>query len=182
MPSEDQDKEICYRGRAFDVAKVRVHLPDKRRRTYDLVVHGDAVTILPVSAQREIYFVSQYRVGAGQTVLELPAGVIDGSETPLVCAQREVREEIGLAARRLQLLGGFYQTPGYSDEYMSVFLASDLYPAALAPDADEFLNVSVLSIEETYHRAFSGGFQDAKTLAALLLAEPLIRSSDHGKP
>ncbi len=163
-----------YRGRAFDVARVEVQLPNGKDRAYDLVQHSDSVTIVPVDGEGRLHFVIQYRMGSGSELLELPAGVMEAGETPLACAEREIREEIGMAAGKLQRLGGFYLAPGYTDEFMTVFLATELYEAPLAPDADEFLNEKALSVEEAYHEAQAGDFNDGKTLAALLLAQPFI--------
>jgi ADP-ribose pyrophosphatase len=100
---------------------------------------------------------------------------MEKGETPLECAKREIREETGKAAKIMRRLGGFYLAPGYSDEFMTVFLATELYDSPLDPDADEFLNVQTLSVEETYHEVFAGDFADGKTLATLLLAEPIIQ-------
>jgi len=166
--------EIKYQGHAFDVANVHVRLPDGRERNYDLVEHGDSVTILPLDEEGKIYFVNQHRVGAGEELLELPAGVLNDKEDPLDCAKREIREEIGMAARRFQALGGFFLAPGYTDEYMTVFLATALYDSPLDPDDDEFLDVICLPVTEVYREAFAGRFHDGKTLAALLLAQPLL--------
>jgi ADP-ribose pyrophosphatase len=163
-----------YRGRAFDVAKVEVQLPNGKDRAYDLVEHGDSVTIVPVDGEGQLHFVIQYRMGSGSELLELPAGVMEEGETPLACAEREIREEIGLAAGKMQRLGGFYLAPGYTDEFMTVFLATELYEAPLDPDADEFLNVRTIKVEEAYNEAQAGDFNDGKTLAALLLAQPFI--------
>ncbi|MBG0787874.1 MAG: NUDIX hydrolase [Anaerolineaceae bacterium] len=168
------NKEKQYQGHAFDVAKVHAKLPNGKERDYDLVQHSDSIAIVPVDDKGRIYFVSQYRIGSECDLLELPAGVMETGETPLECAEREVREEIGLAAEKMQALGGFYLAAGYANEYMTVFLAQGLYEAPLAPDADEFLNVVSFSIEEAYQMARAGKFADSKSLAALLLAEKFL--------
>ncbi len=168
-------KEIQYKGHVFEVAKVYVKLPDGHKRGYDLVEHGNSVTIVPVSGDGQLYFVSQHRVGAEQILLELPAGVLDESEAPDSAANRELQEEIGKAAGDLLELGGFYLAPGYSDEYMHVFLAKNLIDSYLKPDDDEFLDVVKLPIKEAYQRAISGDIRDGKTLAALLLAQSYLK-------
>jgi len=174
MSVSELSREKQYQGQAFDVSKVYFRLPNGKERTYDLVEHVDSVTILPVDADGNIYFVSQYRIGAGDVLLELPAGVLDPGETPFVCADREVREEIGMAAGTLRELGSFFLAAGYTDEFMTVYLATELYDAPLDPDEDEFLQLEVLPKNEVYRRAFSGEIKDGKTLAALLLAQPYL--------
>ncbi len=166
--------EPQYRGHAFDVAKVQVRLPDGRVRFYDLVEHRDSISIVPVDAQGRILFVAQYRIGAGQELLELPAGVMEDGEEARACAEREIREETGYAAREWIELGQFYLAPGYCTERMMAFLARDLYAAPLHPDVDEFLRLRVLSIEEAYAMAQRGEIRDSKTLAALFLARPYL--------
>mgnify|MGYP006308178547 FL=1 len=163
-----------YRGHVFDVAKVHLRLPDGRERDYDLVEHGDSVTILPVDKNGDILFVSQHRLGSGGTLLELPAGVLDPGESPLTSARRELREETGQDARELKQLGGFYLAPGYTDEYMTVFLATGLNEAPLDADEDEFLQLKTISIKEAYQKARNGELQDGKTIAALFLAQPYL--------
>jgi len=169
------DRVKQYHGHVFDIAKVHVRLTDGRERTYDLVEHGDSITILPVDTNGNIYFVTQHRVGSGSTLLELPAGVLDPGESPLTGAKREMREEIGMAASEMIALGGFYLAPGYTDEYMTIFLAKGLYEAPLDPDEDEFLKVISMPVAEAYRKAMSGEIQDGKSLAALLLAQPYLK-------
>ena len=174
METRHLRKEMKYEGHVFDVSKVYVKLPDGRERGYDLVEHGNSVSIIPVTEDGALYFVSQHRVGAGRTLLELPAGVLDGEEDPHLAANRELQEEIGKAAGELKELGGFYLAPGYTDEYMFVFLARKLSDSPLDPDEDEFLEIVKMSIPDVYSKAIAGEIHDGKTLAALMLARPYL--------
>jgi ADP-ribose pyrophosphatase len=128
--------------------------------------------ILPVDNEGNLYFVRQYRHAAGRDLLELPAGVRDGNEPYEECAAREIREETGLAAGSLERLGDFYLAPGYSTEFMVVFLATDLRPDPLPADADEFLEVERVPLGRALELAARGQVPDAKSLAALFLAGP----------
>jgi ADP-ribose pyrophosphatase len=172
-------KKINHKGilstKLFNVEDVQIEMPNKKQHDYQMVDHADSVTILPVDENGQIWFVSQYRVGANADLLELPAGVIEKGESRLECAEREVQEEIGMAARNMQLLGSFFLAPGYCNEVNHVFLARELFPSSLSQDEDEYLNVSSLGIEQTYQMAQAGKIQDAKSLAALLLARPLLQ-------
>ena len=156
--------------RPFDVERVHFRLPDGRERDYDLVQHVDAVTILPVDALGQVYMVRQYRIGAEQELLELPAGVMDEGEEPLETARRELREEIGKDCGELIQLGGFFMAAGYSTEYMHVFLALDLKDSPLEQDDDEFLTTVVVPITELMNMASDGRLADGKSLTTLLLA------------
>ncbi len=174
MGFEKLKAETVYNGRAFSVEKVEMRLPDERVRSYDLVRHNDSVTIVPVDDQGNLLFVSQYRVGLEQELLELPAGVMEAGETPAQSAEREVREETGMAARVMEPLGGYYLAPGYTSEQTHAFLARGLYPDPLAQDDDEFLQVRSIPIKEAYRLALDGAIKDFKSLAALLLARPRL--------
>jgi ADP-ribose pyrophosphatase len=158
--------------KVFSVEEFKIELPNKKQHRYQMVNHADSVTILPVDEKGQIWFVSQYRVGANADLLELPAGVIEKDETPLACAQREVQEEIGMAARKFQLLGSFYLAPGYCNEINHAFIARELISSSLTQDEDEFLNINIVPIEQAYQMAQAGKIQDAKSLAALFLARP----------
>jgi ADP-ribose pyrophosphatase len=167
--------EQMYQGRVFNVRRDRVRLPNGEESNLDIVEHNDAVTLIPVDQEKRIWFVRQYRHAAGEDVLELPAGVVEDDEPAEESARREIREEIGMAAGKIQKIGEFYLAPGYSAEFMHVYLASDLSPDALDADDDEFLTVEQYSLEEVYSMVSSGQIRDAKTLAALFLARPLLQ-------
>jgi len=164
--------EVLYPGRAFTVRRDRVRLPDGRETNLDIVEHAGSVVILPLDEKGNLLFVRQYRHPAGLDLLELPAGTMDLGETPEECARREVREETGMAAGRMIHAGGFYLAPGYSTEYMNVFVAVDLRPAPLPQDADEFVQVEAIPLREAVCMAERGDPPDAKSLAAFLIARP----------
>jgi ADP-ribose pyrophosphatase len=148
MPFELLKSEIIYPGRAFTIRRDTLRLPDGRETRFDIVEHIGSVVILPLDVDGQLLFVRQYRHAAGLDLLELPAGTLDKGESPEACARREVREETGMAAGRLELLGGFYLAPGYSTEYMYVYMATDLHNDPLEADADEFLSVERIPLAE----------------------------------
>jgi len=170
MAFELVKSEIVYPGRAFTIRRDTMRLPDGREARLDIVEHIGSVVILPLDENGNILFVRQYRHAAGQELLELPAGTLDEDEEPVACAHREIREETGMAAGRLESLGGFYLAPGYSTEYMHVYLATALQYAPLEADADEFLSVERVPVTEVLAMCERGEIPDAKSLAAFLLA------------
>jgi ADP-ribose pyrophosphatase len=174
MPFELLKSEIVYPGRAFTIRRDTLRLPDGHETRFDIVAHVGSVIILPVDEKGNLLFVRQYRHAAGLDLLELPAGTLDEGEAPEICAHREIREETGLAAGRLEHLGGFYLAPGYSTEYMHVYLATDLRPDPLEADADEFLTVEYVPLARALAIAKSGEILDAKSLAALFLAQSAL--------
>jgi len=174
MAIELVSSEVAFEGKVFDVRVDHVRLADGHETRIDLVIHSGAVTLIPVDEDGAIWFVRQYRHATDGYLLELPAGTLEPGEDPVSTAARESREEIGMAPGRLEDLGGFYLAPGYSNEYMYVFLAMDLEPDALAPDPGEIIEIEKLTAQEVVAQIRGGGFQDAKTLAALQLAETAL--------
>jgi ADP-ribose pyrophosphatase len=174
MIIETLNRETIYRGKAFNVRRDEVRFPNQHTTYLDIIEHVGAVTILPIDADGRILFVRQYRHATGKELLELPAGALDPGETPESCAMREIREETGYAAGNLTKLGEFYLAPGYSTEYMVVYLATDLHHSPLPGDQDEFITLIPIAVEEAYRLAIRGDVQDGKSLAALLLARPSI--------
>jgi ADP-ribose pyrophosphatase len=174
MAFELLSSEITYAGKAFTVRRDQIRLPDGASARLDIVEHVGAVTILPLDAEGQVWFVRQYRHAAGVELLELPAGTLEAGEEPEACAYREIREETGMAAGRLQKVGEFFLAPGYSTEYMHVYLARDLTHDPLPGDQDEFLSVERYPLAQVVEMLHSGVIQDAKTIAALSLARPFI--------
>jgi len=171
MPFEFIKSEPLFQGRAFKVRRDVLKAPDGHEARYEIVEHIGSVTIVPVDGQGNLLFVRQYRSATGMDLLELPAGTLDAEDEPYeVCAGRELREETGMAAGKLERLGDFYLAPGYSTEYMAVFLATELTHNPLEADADEFLQLEKIPIKKAIEMAEKGEIPDAKTLAALFLA------------
>lgn len=167
-------ESISHRTSLFTIKLVNLSFPDGRTREYDLIDIQNAVTILPLDDEGYIHLVRQYRIGARAELLELPAGKIENGENPLLTAQRELREEVGMGARSWQALGNFYMSPGYASEYMYCYLARGLYKDPLTPDEDEFLNVIKIPLTEVMDMVRSGVIEDSKTLAVLMLAHHLL--------
>ncbi len=151
--------------------KLRVDTVETARglSTREVVEHPGAVLIVAVDGQDCVFLVRQYRQPIGRVLLELPAGTIDPGESPEACAERELREEIGFRPRSLQRMGGFFLSPGYSNEYIHLFLATDLEEAPLDTGDEDDLRVLSVSWSEALRLVDSGEIQDGKSIAALLL-------------
>ena len=166
-----------YQGRAFTVRQDDLLLPDGQSTQLDIVDHPGAVVLVPVDEDGNLWLVRQYRHAAGEEMLELPAGTLEPGEDIESCAFRELREETGMSAGRIRKIGEFYMAPGYSTEFLHIFLATDLKPDPLPRDEDEFIVVERLTTGQAFILATQGQFRDAKTLAALLLAQPYLTGS-----
>lgn len=175
MTYKIKNEKTEFKTPLFTVKKVELSFPDGKDRQYDLIDIQDAVTILPIDDEGFVHFVKQYRIGAGRVLMELPAGKIEEGEDPLHTADREVREETGMAARELIHLGNFYMTPGYASEYMYCYLARGLIHDPLLPDPDEFLNVEKIHLDEVHKMILDQEIEDSKTLAVFMLAEQYLQ-------
>ncbi len=172
MPFEWIRSEILLQGRAFKIRRDYLKTPDGRETKLEIVEHGGSVVILPIDEENNLLFVRQYRHAVGADLLELPAGTRDEEEPYETCAAREIREETGMEAGNLQKVGEFYLAPGYSTEFMAVFLATGLKENPLQADDDEFLQVEKIPLRKAIEMSERGEVPDAKSLAALLLARP----------
>ncbi|MEW6404919.1 MAG: NUDIX hydrolase [Chloroflexota bacterium] len=176
MPFEFIKTEMLYKGRAFAIRRDFLKTPDGRETKLDIVEHGGSVVLVPVDGEGNILFVRQYRHATGKDLLELPAGTRDEDEPYLVCAAREIREETGMEAGKLVKVGEFFLAPGYSTEFMAVFIATELKVNPLQADEDEFLELERIPIQKAFEMAEKGEVLDAKSLAGLLLARPHLKA------
>jgi ADP-ribose pyrophosphatase len=174
MPFEFVSSEVLMQGRAFKIRRDTLKTPDGREAKYDIIEHGGSVVVVPIDEDGNLLFVRQYRHAAGLDLLELPAGTRDNDEPYEECAAREIREETGMEAGKLQRVGDFYLAPGYSSEFMAVFLATELKPNPLPGDDDEYLKLEKIPIKDVDALFARGDVPDAKSLAAWLLAKPFL--------
>lgn len=166
--------EVIYRGRVFTLRKDTVRLPNDKSTDLDILQHNGGVAIVPLDDDGNVWFVRQYRQAAGEALLEIPAGTLEVGESPLENAHRELQEEIGMNARQITRLGSCFLAPGYSSEYMHIFLARDLFPAQLPADDDEFIDVVRVPLKKALALIDEGAFRDAKTILGLLWAQHLL--------
>lgn len=166
-----------YRGRLISVRSEETTLPNGVTATFDVVRHPGAAAAVPVDKDGEVFLVRQFRHAAGGFLWELPAGRLESGEDPIECARRELREEAGLEAADLSLLGTVLTAPGYSDEQVSLYLARGLVAGKTGRESDEVLSVRQMSLSEAVELIYEGQIQDAKTVIGLLLAQRRLGSS-----
>lgn len=169
MAYTTQKSERIFQGKVFDIRIDEVKKSTGEIWRVDIVEHAGAVVIVPMQEDGTILLVKQYRHPTGKELVEFPAGSLDLGENPAHCAIRECREEVGMEPAQIQSLGGFYVAPGYSTEYLEIFLATSLSPAPLPQDMDEDVVVEPMKLEEILKKIKIGEIEDAKTAAATLL-------------
>jgi ADP-ribose pyrophosphatase len=168
-------EETVYRGKVFTVSERMVRLPNGKQVKRELVNHHGAAAVVPVDADGMVTLVRQYRVAHGRVMLEIPAGKLDtAQEDPLACAHRELAEETGLLAKRMELLTRMTPTPGYDTEFVEIYLATELSQGPAKLDEDEFLKVERMPLSEAAQRVMRGELGDAKTAVGLLMAARLL--------
>jgi ADP-ribose pyrophosphatase len=163
-------RERLFTGNIFEVERDRLREESGLEIIRDVVRHPGGAGGLPLFADRSVALVRQYRHPAARELLEIPAGRIEPGESPEGCAQREIEAEIGVRAGRLAKLTDFFSTPGFCEERLYVYLATDLSPTQQNLDPDEVVEIVRLPLDEALRMVRSGEIEDAKTIIALLLA------------
>jgi ADP-ribose pyrophosphatase len=164
---------IIYSGRVFSLEVAKARFPNGTEHTVEVVRHRPCVVLIPIQDDGRVVLIRQYRHSVKRDLWELPAGSIDPGESPAEAAARECEEEIGLAPHRLECLVSLFPAPGYCDEEMIFYRATELRPPAPAsthrPDEDEDIQVSPVTVAEAKSMVARGEIVDLKTAYALTL-------------
>lgn len=163
-----------HNGLILDVHVDSVALPNGSVSKREIVDHPGGVTILPMDENGDVYCVRQYRYAFSTELLELPAGKLEPDEDPREAAIRELSEETGITARRLDALGGFLMSPGFCTEVLHLYLARDLCFGEAHPDEDELLGVEKHSLQSLVEMVMRGEMTDAKSVIAVLKTARLL--------
>ena len=160
-----------HEGRIVNLREDTVDLADGRSALREVVEHAQVVAIVPVDDEGNVLLARQYRLPAENALLEIPAGGIDDGESIKDAAQRELQEETGYRAERLDRLSGFFVAPGYCTEFIHLLLATGLSENAIACDEDEDIVVERLPLAQAVGLIAKGEIRDAKSIIGLLLAD-----------
>ncbi len=163
-------EETIFEGRVIDLSLRQAQLTDGRTVSREVVVNHGAVVIVPITTDREVRLVKQYRAAAEKWVIELPAGGLEAGEDPALAAPRELLEETGDQAAIWRNLGGFYSAPGILTEFLQLFLATDLTPGPNNLEFDEHIEVMTVPWPEAIEMIRRGEIEDGKTIAGLMVA------------
>ncbi|MEO6725567.1 MAG: NUDIX hydrolase [Blastocatellia bacterium] len=175
MPRELIESQNIFTGAVFSVERDRLREENGLEIVREVVRHVGGAGCLPLFDDGRVALVKQYRHPARRELLEIPAGKIEAGETPMECAAREVEQEIGFRVGRIEPLADFYSTPGFCEERLYVYLATELEQAEQNLDHDEFVEIIYLPLNEAVAMAERGEIEDSKTIIALLLAARKVR-------
>ena len=170
------DSKEIFRGRVFDVTVDTIREGDKTYQR-EIVHHPGSAVIVPVFDDSTVALVRQYRHPAVRYLLEAPAGTLRRGESPEEGAARELEEELGVVAGRLEKLSEFFVSPGFCEEKMWVYLATQLTETAQQLDDDEILEVVRIPFSQALSMITSGEIEDAKTIIGIMLAAPRVGPS-----
>lgn len=170
-------KRRVHQGAQFEFVTETVGLPNGRRVDLDLLRHPGAAAVVPFLEADRILMIRQYRYATGGDLLEIPAGKLDPGEAPEACAVRELEEETGYRAGRVEKLGAIWTSPGFTDEIIHLFAAYDLEPTEQRLEPDEIIQLVPMRLADALD-GLRGPVVDGKTATALLLAEAASRRAD----
>ncbi len=164
------------RGAQFELVTEPVELPNGRCVDLDLVRHPGAAAVVPFLDEDRVLMIRQYRFATGGEILEIPAGKLDPGEAPEACAARELEEETGYRAGRLEKLGAIWTSPGFTNEVIHLYAAFDLEAAQQQLEPDEIIELVPMGLKEALDTLRDSTIADAKSMTALLLADGLARA------
>lgn len=166
---DGMDVQTPHRGRLLTVQVLSWTDDDGRPVCREVVHHPGAVLVVPRLDDGRLVLIGNQRVAVGERLLELPAGALGRGEDPAVAARRELEEETGYAAGRMEPLGEFYTSPGFCDELMRAFVADRLSPVARRLEPGEDIELHPVPAEEALAMIDDGRIRDGKSIAALLM-------------
>ena len=180
------DSEVVYEGRVVRLSVDTVRFPDGSEGQLEMIRHAGASAVLPflgglLDPDPDVLLVRQYRYASDGYLYEVPAGLPAGPEESWEeCAHRELEEETGMRAARMTPLTHIYTTPGFTDEVIRLFVATNLEPGELSRDADEFMEVVRVSFSEALEMVRDGRIVDAKSIATILFTDRFVRDDRSG--
>ncbi len=170
--------EILFQARRFAVARVPQPCHDGSVREREVILHPGSVVVVPMVSPDSVCLVEVMRVAVGETLLELPAGTLDhGDEPPIDTAARELAEETGYRAKRIEPAGEFWMSPGILRERMHLFVAHDLTPGEQALEPGELIQTRVVSWRDAVEMCLDGRIHDAKSVAGILSVDARLRGT-----
>ncbi|MBQ3183365.1 MAG: NUDIX hydrolase [Clostridia bacterium] len=167
--------ENIFDGVVLHVRKDTVELPNGNTSIREYIHHNGAVCVIPITDKGEIILERQFRYPIGRVVTEIPAGKLEIGEDRVEAAKRELEEETGYKAGKMEYIGEFLGSPAILEERITMYLATELTKTETNLDEDEFLEVFTMPLEEAYERVMANEFADAKTQLCILKAYNILK-------
>ena len=167
--------EKIYEGKILNLKVDTVELPDKKYSKREIVEHPGGVGIITITNDNSLVLVKQYRKAVEDFLWEIPAGKLEVNEEPRETAIRELREETGYEAKKLTYITEFYTSPGYCNERIHLFLAEDLIEVESTPDSGEFIEKSIVPLNDLAKMLDRGEIMDSKTIIAIYFARQYLQ-------
>ena len=171
---ETLSREDIFSGKVFEVHRDHVRLSDGHESIREVVEHSGGVCIAAIDQNRDVWLVRQFRYPMKMETLEVPAGKLEKGEQPLPAAIRELGEETGLTAGKIEAIGTFYSSPGFCSETLHFYLATDLLMGEQHLDEGELLNCVKMPLKKAVEMVLADQIKDGKTKSLILLADRLI--------
>jgi ADP-ribose pyrophosphatase len=164
-----------YTGKVIDLDMDTVRFPDGSTGELEMIRHPGASAVVPFLSEPDgedpqVLLIKQFRYAADGFLYEIPAGRLDAGEEPEACARRELREETGCSAERIERLTTIYTTPGFTDERINIYMATGLERGDTAHESDEFMTIETVTLSAALERIRVGEIRDGKTICGLLYA------------
>jgi ADP-ribose pyrophosphatase len=176
VPDAQLSSEQLYKGRIITLNRDTVRFPDGTiTKEFDIARHPGASAVVPFMSDPagddpQLLLLRQYRYAAGGYIFEIPAGRLDDGESPAACAVRELKEETGCTAGHMEALTTMFTTPGFTDEVIHLFMATDLTHGESNREADEFVDIVIMGLSEALELIRTGQIVDAKTMVGIFYA------------
>jgi len=176
IPEKILKENIIYDGFVLRLSVYDIELPSGKKSEREVVSHKGAIAIVPLTPENDVILIKQFRSATREFMIEIPAGILEPHEDPIEGAQRELREETGYSTDTITPIQGIHPTPGYSNEYIHLFLAQDLKIDPLPQDDEEDIEIVQLPLEDAIQQIIQGDITDAKTVSGLFRAWHQIQS------
>ncbi|BAS55834.1 MULTISPECIES: NUDIX hydrolase [Leptolyngbya] len=178
-PPQLLKQRLLYKGRKFNFEVNHLRLPNRAEGDWECIRHPGGALVIPVTPDGKLVLVKQYRFAVQRRLYEFPAGTVEKGEDPLETVQREIQEETGYTSENWKKLGEFFLAPGYSDEVIYAFLATDVTIVDQPPpqDDDEDIETVLMSAQEVEAAIHAGDLADSKSISSFFLARSLLSDS-----
>lgn len=176
MIEKTLSSEYIYKGKILNLRRDKVEIPgaNGKTSTREVVEHKGAVAIVAIDSMGRVILEKQFRKAAEEILIEIPAGKLEGEEEPESCALRELEEETGFIPGNIRHLTTIYSSPGFTNEKIHIYMATDLTKGSVHPDEDERIDLIYVSLNEAIDMINNGDIRDAKTVVGILTAKQFL--------